>query len=209
MGREQSSTSMTKQKNGFTLIEVMIVMVILVAVISIGAPALFNSSSAMRNSIREFAVRTREIRNVARLSNSTMRIVISMNDEKGHSYWIESASGNVTLLTEDQQKELESEGIDQRDEGAPKNEFAVDTRVLKKSQPLPRGLFFESIEYAHKSEATKGIAYIHFFPQGLAEEAAIHLTDKKNLNWTITINPLTGRAEVFERKLSLKEIRKS
>lgn len=193
-------------RTGFTLVEIMIVMAILVAVIALGSSALFKSSTTMRTVIREMAIRTREIRNVARLSNSTMRIVISMNDEKGHSYWIESAPGVATMLTQDQLKELSKLTESQRSDEAPAKEFDIDSRVMKKAQKLPRGLIFESVEFATKDPITQGIAYIHFFPQGLSEDSAIHLTDKINLNWTITINPLTGRAQVYERKISLKEL---
>ena len=181
-------------------------MVILVAVLAIGAPMMFTTSSAMRGAIREMAVRTREIRNVGRLNGSTMRLVINMNDDKGHSYWVESAPGNVTLLSDEQRKELERMTSLQREDEAPKKEFEMDSRVMKKEQKLPRGMFFESVEYGNREPVVSGPAFIHFFPQGLSEASAIHLTDRKNLNWTITINPLTGRADVFERKITLKEL---
>jgi general secretion pathway protein H len=193
--------------SGYTLLEIMVVMGILAAVLAIGAGKLFKSSDAMRAQIRKFAVMTREVRNIARLTSSTMRIAIKIDDEKGHQYWVESASGNVTLLSEDKQKELDQMSAIAREDEKPKDEFAQDTRVMKKPENLPRGLFFESVEINGKeAPITSGMAYIHFFPQGLTQEAAIHLTDRKTLNWTITINPLTGRADVFERKLTLKEL---
>lgn len=202
--KPRNSTS----KAGFTLIEVMVVIAILAAVMAVGAPRLFQTSTSMRTAVRKFAVMTREVRNVARLYNSTMRIVISMNDDKGHSYWIESASGNVQLLSADQQKELDEMTSLAREDEKPKNEFSQDSRVLKSPEKLPRGFFIESIEIAGREQNTKnGTAYVHFFPQGLAEQAVIHFTDRKTLNWTIVINPLTGRADVYERKLSLKDLK--
>src|SRR5436305_256335 len=113
--------------SGFTLVEIMIVMIIVVAILSLGASALFKSSTSMRTFIREMAIRTREIRNVARLTSSTMRIVVSMNDEKGHSYWIESAPGVATLMSEEQIKELNRLTGSQREDAAPKNEFEQDS----------------------------------------------------------------------------------
>jgi general secretion pathway protein H len=196
-------------RSGFTLLEVMVVVGIIAAVLAIGAPRLFRSSDSMRSSIRKIATMTREIRNVSRLFNQTGRLVISMNDEKGHSIWVESAAGMAPLLTEDQEEEMERL-TDIQKEGEAKNlkKFAPEPRVLKEPLRLPRGLFFESVELGSRSEEfTSGTAYIHFFPRGLAEEAAIHLTDRKTLNWTIAINPLTGRADVFERKISLKELK--
>lgn len=194
-------------RRGFTLIEVMIVMAIIAGILAVGAPRLFNTSAQMRSAVRRMAVMTREVRNLARLSNSTMRIAVSMNDEKGHSYWIEAAPGNVTLLTAEQERELEQMTSLRRDEEKPKNEFSMDTRILKSPERLPRGLYFENVEVSSRPEpVSSGAAFVHFFPQGLSEAAAIHLTDRNNRYWTITINPLTGRADVFERKVELKEI---
>lgn len=193
---------------GFTLIEIMIVIAILAAVLAIGAPRLFDTKNQKRSAVRKLAVTTRDIRNVARLKNATVRLAINMDDEKGHSYWVESASGNVRLLTEEQEEELSRLTEMQRGESEEKGQFSPETSIVKKPVQLPRGLFFESVEYGTKKEAiTGGTTYIHFFSQGLAEETAIHLTDKQSLNWTITIHPLTGRAQVFERKVALKELK--
>jgi general secretion pathway protein H len=194
------------QNAGFTLIEVMMVMVILVAVMSVGAPMLFTTQSAMRSAVRELATRTREIRNIGRLYGSTMRLVINMDDEKGHSYWVESATGSVTLMSDEQKKEFEKMTSVQREKEAPKKEFEMDSRVMKKPQKLPKGFFFESVEFAGRETKTTGQAMIHFFPAGISENVAIHFTDRKRFEWTIAINPLTGRADVYERKLTLKDL---
>ena len=193
---------------GFTLIEIMIVMAVITAVLAFGAPKMFSNASQMRSAIRKLAVLSREIRNVSRLTNTTGRLVIQMDDEKGHTYWIESAPGNAMALSEDAQKNLDSMTSMQREDQGEKEQFAVDTRIVKSPVQLPRGLFFTDVEYGNKKEpVTKGKTYIHFFPHGLSEEVAIHVSDKKTLNWTITVHPLTGRADVFERKATLKELR--
>jgi prepilin-type N-terminal cleavage/methylation domain-containing protein len=209
MERSESKTAKAEAaRNGFTLIEIMIVLAIVVGVLAIGANKLFSSSAQMRTAVRKIAVMTRDIRNNSRLYNVTTRLVISINNEKGHKYWVESAPGNVLLMTDDQRKELDSLTDIRKAEMEKANKFDVEKRVQPKPVDLPKGLFFESVEYGNREKAiVEGPAYIHFFSQGLAEEAAIHLTNRKTLNWTIAINPLTGRADVYERKISLKELR--
>lgn len=193
---------------GFTLVEIMIVLAIIMGVLVAGAPKLFSSGSSMRTSVRKIAVMTREVRNNARLYNTTNRLVINMDPEKGHSYWVESASGVTPLLSEDQEKEIEKLTELQKESSQDKNKFQQDTRFTKGAVSLPKGLFFENVEFGAREKAIdQGVAYIHFFPSGLSEDVAIHMTDRKTLNWTILINPLTGRAEVLERKVSLKELR--
>jgi general secretion pathway protein H len=195
-------------RSGFTLIEIMIVIAILAAVTAIGVPRMFGGATRMRSAIRKMAIMTREVRNVARLTQSTGRIVINMEAEKPHTYWVESAPGNAPMLSEEQEEELERMTRSQREDEAPKSQFKPETSVVKTPIELPRGLYFEGVELgSRKEEITEGKAYIHFFPQGLSEEAAIHISDRKSLNWTITVHPLTGRADVYERKIMLKDLR--
>ncbi|MES2965603.1 MAG: prepilin-type N-terminal cleavage/methylation domain-containing protein [Bdellovibrionota bacterium] len=196
------------RSSGFTLIEIMIVLAIIVGVLTIAAPKMFSTASAMRTAIRKLAITSREVRNNARMYNMTTRLVLDMKKEGAHSYWVESANGEVTLLSEEQQKELDRLTELQREGEAPKNEFKPETRVVRNPVSLPKSLYFESVETSSSSEAVKeGKAYIHFFAKGFSEDAAIHITDRKTLNWTIVVNPLTGRADVFERNISLKEVR--
>jgi prepilin-type N-terminal cleavage/methylation domain-containing protein len=198
---------MRSSSHGFTLIEIMIVIAIIAAVLAVGSQSLLNTNSQMRSSVRKIATVTRMMRNVSRLSSVTARLVVNMDDEKGHSYWVESTPGATLLKTEEQEKELERLTDIQREDMEKKSSFKLETRIMKKPVKLPRGLFFESVEYTSRSKpVTAGKAFIHFLPSGLAEQAAIHITDKKTLNWTIEINPLTGKANLYERKLTLKEL---
>jgi general secretion pathway protein H len=201
------SNTRRRDQRGFTLIEIMVVVAIIAAVLAIGAPKLFNTTNQMRSAVRKLAVTTRSIRNVARLKNSTVRLVLNMEADKNHSYAVEAANGVVPLMSEEQEKELKKLTSSQRKDDEEKSKFEPETSVVKAPVSLPRGLFISNVEYSDRTEPiTSGHAYIDFFPQGLSEESAIHLTDRKTLNWTITIHPLTGRAQVFERNISLKEI---
>ena len=196
---------MKVRRNGFTLIEIMVVITIIAAVLAIGAPRLFDKKTQIQAAVRKISTLTRQIRNSARIFNTTSRLVISFDEKKGHSFWVESAAGNVTLLSEDQEKE-EARRNDAKSE-KPKSVFSPDVRVLKKPEYLPKGLYFDRVEYATRDKPIEsGVAYIHFFPQGLVEEVAIHISDHKTLHWTITVHPLTGRNQIFDGDIKLKEV---
>lgn len=196
------------RRAGFTLIEIMVVIAIIGGVMAIVAPRLVNPKSRMKEAVREFATMTRDVHNAARLFNSTYRIVLTLDDKDGHSYKIESAPGNVTSMSEEQEEELEKQMSSDRERMAAKNEFSEDARILKKPVKLPRGFFIGTVETGGRSrEITEGTARILFYPQGMTDESIIHFTDRKTLNWTVTIHPITGRAHIFDRKVSLKELR--
>jgi len=196
------------KQNGFTLVEIMIVIAIIGGVLVIGVPKMFSTSTAMRGAIRKIAVMTRDIRNNSRLYGVTTRLVLTTNKEKGYSYAVESSPGVVLMMTEEKQSELDKLTSAQRDGEKKTTTFTPETRVLKKVVSFPKGMIVEDVEKVGKQEASAdGKVFINFYPNGLAEEAAIHVGDGKELHWTISINPLTGRADVYEKRISLKEIK--
>lgn len=193
---------------GFTLIEIMVVLAIIGGVMAVVAPKLINPKSKMKDAVREFATVTRDVHNAARLFNSTYRIVVKFDEKDGHSYSIESAPGNVTSMSEEQERALEKDMSSAKEKLEEKNQFSEDARIIKKPVRLPKNFYVGAIEFGGRSKAiSEGVARIYFYPQGLTDQALVHFTDRKTLNWTVTLHPITGRAHVYERKVELRELR--
>ena len=191
--------------------EIMIVVAILAALMTVVLPRVGNQNNQLKEVIRRFTVITRELRHRARLENATFRLVIDMKGgwEKGevaHQYWIEKTAKKVVLPgpdDEDEEPEEDEEGNPIDPDG-----FAVDGQILKKKMTLPKPLWFESVELASQKDPTEsGVAYIHFFPQGLVDEAAVHIRMSETSRWTLAIHPLTGKSEIITEYLELKDIR--
>jgi hypothetical protein len=110
-------------------------------------------------------------------------------------------------LSEAQQKEIDSlTQIQREDSYQGKSKFTKD-RKLGKETSLTTGLVFEGVEISGRSkEITSGLAYVHFFPQGLSDEALIKIGDGKDQHWTIKIHPLTGSAEIMNGTRTFKEL---
>lgn len=186
----------------------MVALLIIAGVMAIGGTRLFNPSEHRRSQIRKVALQTKEVRTAARLSGNTFRLAFQMDDEKGHKMWAESANGVAMQLSAAQEKELDKLTEIQRQElvrGQAK--FEKDPRLGKEIK-LNAGLVFEGVEINGREKVvTGGIAYVHFFPQGLSDEALIKIGDRQNQHWTIAIHPLTGSAEILNRAVSLKELK--
>ena len=196
------------QERGFTLVEIMIVTAIIGGVLAIGVPKMFSSSTAMRGAVRKLAVITRDVRNNSRLYQVTTRLAITVDNAKGNTYTVESSPGVVLMQSKLQEEELEKLTDKQAKDEKPKTQFSAEARVAKRPTSLPKGLHFEDVEKTSRDEAlTAGTVYINFYPNGLSEEAAIHMGDGKDLHWTIVINPLTGRADLYEKRITLKELK--
>lgn len=189
-------------RSGFTLIEVMLVIGIMAVLVAFGLPRMIKKEGNIKDVARKFMVMGKEVRNKAKLFQSTYRLVIRMNGEE-HTYWVEKAPGSQLLASEDEKEKLEkmkSENPEYKDP------FQIDKTILKEPTPLPRGIYFGQVENSSSPEPTNdGDAYIHFFPEGNMERSAIQLTNRKNTTWTLVFNPITGHAEIFEEAKTIKE----
>jgi general secretion pathway protein H len=196
-------------RRGFTLIEVMIVLAILAGLIVVGAPRLFKKQTNIRATTRQFMALTKDVRNKARIYNSTYRLVINLDGEKAGTYWVERSSGPTPIDPDAAEKERERLKNKSKDEAGPPPKFAIDTSVLKKEAHLPDGFRFTQVEtMSAKDPITTGTAYIHFFAEGFVEASAIQIAGGNNLTWTLVFNPLTGQADIIEKAQSLKDIQR-
>ncbi len=201
-----------KNKRGFTLIEVMITVAIMGTVMAIGVPRLFKTQDNIRAVTRKFLVMAKEIRNKARLNNSTYRLVIHI-DPKESSYRVERANGaqliDPAMMTTEGRQKAEDAARD-KTEGKPPPLFQPDSSVLKGEKTLAGTLRFVSLETLNMSSPqTEGDAYIYFFPQGFVDAAALQISTGNGTNiWTLIFNPLTGQADVIEKASALKDVQR-
>jgi prepilin-type N-terminal cleavage/methylation domain-containing protein len=197
-----------KSQKGFSLVEVMVVLVIIAALLLFTTSRMGTSNRSIRKDVRNFAAGIRELRYKARMNNFTYRLVINLPDNKDdkQTYWVES-TGKKFLLNYDEaflKKQAEKLKEGKKDP----TDFNIDSSISKNGpQPLPKGLVFESVEIAaQKKEYTAGRVYIHFFPEGRVEEAVIHIGDGDKLHWSLAIHPLTGRVDMITKDQKLKDI---
>lgn len=200
----------------------MIVLVIVTGAISLVIPRIGNKNNQMKAAIRRFKVMTKQVRSMAKLNGTSYRIGFDLGqrEDDPQNYWIEKANYGV-LIPGDKQQFLEDQNTaaraqannNQKGASPSSSGFTPDDSILSGKQELPYGLRFSEIELEGLEQPIEdGRAYIHFFPQGLVEEAAIHIrygTDKYDdgLQWTIAIHPLTGQADIITENVSLDEIK--
>lgn len=157
----------------------MVVLGILAAVMAVGLPRMRKPSVNIKDVMRNLSLTVKETRAHARLKHFYYRIVFNMKGED-QNYSIESS---VT-----------------------KDNFEADTGFMKKPKKLPDQLFFAQIEKAGGKEPIReGTAYILVTPDGFVDEAAVEITDHKNMTWTLVTHPVTGHVDIFETALSLKD----
>jgi len=192
-----SSVRHFKSSAGFTLIEILIVLGILAAVMAFGLSRIQQKENNIKSVARNFLVLSKEIRNHARLTGSTLRLVIQLDPEKP-KYWVEKSSGTEIRAADEEDKKLD-------DDEKPKTSFQIFKTLNKKEKELPSGLFFSSLEITNQDPITQGTGFIYYSPEGFIDASALQITNKK-ITWTLIFNPLTGQADLLPEAKSLKDI---
>ena len=208
------------RESGFTLIEIMIVLAIVVSVTGLLLGRFGNSNNQIKESIRKIGVLSRDIHHRAKLQNVTYRLVIDMHsgeddEEIPPQYWVERGSSPSLFTNEanhssydkrEGEAETKEDEVD-GEEPPPPADFAIETSLTPRKMELLGGLLFEDVEVISlKEKITSGIVYIYYLPEGLVDESAIHLGMGEERHWTLSIHPLTGRVEIATKYISLKEI---
>ena len=172
-----------------TLIEIMIVMVILTGVIVLGAMSLRAPSSDVRSDIRKLLILSKRLNQQAQLDQKIYRLTLSFDKEQPF-YYVETTD----------KKTIETASTDAFDEDPDSSDFKIAKKFTKDRNSLPEGFFFKKLLLLEQGVYfDEGIAYIHYFPQGMADASALQITNTdETLSWTLIVNPLTGATRLVE-----------
>ncbi len=192
---------------GFTLIEILVVLAIMGGLVAMAISRVDNKNNEIKSAVRRFASISKELHSAAKLQGVTLRLAINLGDgrEDGseQSFWVERSNSQVLLANPDEEETKEAPEEHKTDKKA----FEKDQRLSRKEQGLPGALRFEDVEVAGgEGPIASGMAYIYFFPQGMVQEAAIHLKASEDLRWTVNFHPLTGKTHILTSYVTLQEI---
>jgi prepilin-type N-terminal cleavage/methylation domain-containing protein len=198
--KAQRAKSISRGSHGFTLIEVLLVLAIIVLVLSFGMPVVSRiTGQNISTSARKFTALIRGVRSDAILLNSIYRLSI---DLEKNTYLIEQKSGGgliseSALLSQkpDPKKKMAQEN--------PSTAFSPSEKYNKGAKALPGGVVFNGVLKEKEGLVKEGVAYIYFFPNGINERAIIYLnaSSAKEGGYSLVIHPTAGKVDFFKQKV--------
>lgn len=185
-----------------TLIEIMVVVFIIAFTIAIAIPRLSGTLGFKTKSVvRKLVAINKQLQHNARLRNKVYRLVINFGADNGRpSFYAESADKKTLVEPPDAKSKSSWDDDDKEDP------FTTATEITKEPIELPTGVVFSEVEIDGYPSVKEGIAYIHFFPQGLVQKSVIHIDDGRDLKWSVIIPALAGRSFIRTEDVRLKDV---
>lgn len=183
-------------RGGFTLIEILLVLAIIAMVTSIGIPAVGRLTyQRVAGTTRRFVGVLRSVRNDAILLNRIYRLAINFEDQ---TWWVEKQS-QLELLGSDSQ----AGSIPDPKKPAPPSGFVTADKYGSKPKELPGGVVFDGVLTERDGLLKQGIAYVHFFPSGYAEQSLVYLNKQgvESGGYSLYVRPANGSIQVYNRRV--------
>ncbi|HCU23393.1 MAG TPA: hypothetical protein DF383_00105 [Deltaproteobacteria bacterium] len=174
-----------RPSGGFTLIEILIVIVIIGAMMGLGVSVLFPGNEAkLRDSAARLAGTIKFLYNEAAIKKKYYRLVFDLDSQ---SYSVESSSEPFLLQM-----------IEKPEPSPQAGAFTEESGFLVENSRLPSGIKIKDISVLHlKDRRESGKVFIAFFPNGYVEPAVINLADEDEaVFYSLEVSPLTGRTKI-------------
>lgn len=194
---------MERSEKGFSMVELLMVVALIGLIAYFSLPTVTSVFRISLSSVtREIASTVKETYNSSMVTGLVHRLAYDLEEQQ---FWVEVGPPSV-LLDSEASRKLDERNSRLIEEKKPKSKFVPAQTITPKKVPLPRGVVFENVETEKQEDPiTTGVAYTHFFPQGLSEKTVIHLKDSTGNQVSLVLLPLIGKTEFHNQYVSSKE----
>jgi len=188
--------SQRPDRAGFTLIELIVVIMIMMTVAGVGLPRLlsFVDNGNLGAESRRLAGMIQYARHEAARQQRSFFLTM---DLEAHAYWIEVRRDP---------SEIEDPGYWVSGRNDEDGEYQTYEDIYVARQELRRRLMFDYVENADHNRETYGKVRLEFRPDGTSDTVAIHLKLDENRQATVMVNGQTGKVEIFDYFEELEEL---
>lgn len=166
---------MARTNRGFTLVEIMIVVIIVAVMFAVALPSLrgVNDNNRLRASVRELTNLMKYARTEAVFSGRTTEVFL---DTEHHEFWL------------DLRRPVER--------GSEKKKGSMERR-----RGLEKKVAFDAINAVEQNILKKGIIAVDFYPDGTASPTLISLKNDRETRYTVEVIRSTGQIEISKTDL--------
>ena len=165
---------MNKRAAGFTLLELMVVLIIIGTVLGVAIPRIDQALDVdLKSAMRKFGGAVKFTFNEAVIRQSMLRLNVDMDTEE---YFLSVLAVNNQT-----------------------GEFVEMPSEFVNHEKLPDGVFFRDIQTPHNPDKTSvGQEFIVAYPTGYVESGVVHIGSRDGRMFTLQVKPLTGKVIILD-----------
>ena len=176
-----------KTSKAFSLIEILFVLLIIAFIFALASQKLIRKGKKVKTTFDKMIRLNKRLVILSKLHNQTYRWVIKLDPEGKEQYWVEKKQTRKKKGT-----------------GGGKNldsHFFMDKSFYPEPESIPSILNITKVESPFWAKAkTKGLIYIYYYPQGLAQETRFYFTRPDNQAvWTLYLDPASKNIQVLKK----------
>lgn len=193
-----------KSYKAFSLIEILVVLLIVAFIFTLTAKRFTRKEQRVKTVFEKLSRLNRRLSTLSKLHGRTYRWVIQLNNEEPDQYWVEKKqavkTGQLSMDIVKGPVHLPEEEGKKED-----SDFALDDSFYAEPEVIPPLLDITSLESSvWDKDKTEGLAYIYYYPKGLAQETAIQFFRPDNQGrWTLYLDPVTKELITLKEEKSL------
>jgi general secretion pathway protein H len=187
LNRKKNRKHNLESARGFTLIELMVVMMLISIILAVAIPRF--EGGFLQDPIKKFSRKmigtVRSLRFSALQTQTQQTLMIDLDAQE---LYVEKQAAQAETTSED--------------ETPSDSETASDSEATSESPAkrikLPDSLALVAVEFSETESITNGIAQIHFYPAGYSDHAFIRLQSSADDRYTYVVQPLLPKVKLFE-----------
>jgi len=173
---------MIKRTAGFTLLEILVVLIIIGTVVGIAIPRLNDVFEVdLKSTIRKFAGTAQFCFNESVIRQTPIRLNLSFDSQE---YYLSYLATNGST-----------------------GEFVELPSTFVDHEQMPDGVFFLDVATPHNPDKTSvGEEFVIFYPTGYVEPAVVHISTRDGRVWTLLFKSMTGKVVVYDRQIDFMDL---
>ena len=189
------------KRQGFTIIEVMVVVIIVAIASAVAIPSFVKSfrGAKLKVGARTVNMASRLARSTAVLQNQHMALLFfpdASEIEMVHVKMPNRRGQQSQFLNNRDQRRLEGMlDSDEEEAESTTGEEAVSIAV-ELARKLPEGVRISNIETAEESAKFEDAAWVNFYPNGMSDAFKVTLIDEDNKEAEVSVDPISGRVSI-------------
>jgi type II secretion system protein H len=188
------------RKSGFTLIELMLVVVIMMLAAALAVPSFIRSyrGAKLRTSARAVVMSHRYARAMAVLKQIDVAVLYDAkkNTIEVVSVTDASAARNHDQVSEARAQQAEAVAKANPDDGTKPAAQTAGGVLSELTRPLAEGVHISNFESDRVEQEKDGIYWVKYYRNGMCDPYSIELQDEYHKSATVTVDPLSGKAKV-------------